>query len=96
MAVAKDTLLGSNRGKAEVVEAKESTIEGVDLSRVQSFEELAAAITENGGLDSSVGFLTAEYLIGAINEVRQGKIEPTRLTRQGGLRAKVAELMDVK
>jgi len=64
-----------------------------ELQKVESFEDLTKLLEKNGNVQGSQEFFEGKKLIELIGKVRKGELNSTAITRIGGLRQKVVDLM---
>jgi hypothetical protein len=66
------------------------------MPNAKSFSELSAVINEAGGIQGSQDFFSAKQLLDIIQKVRNGELKSTAITRTGGLRQKVEDLITIE
>jgi len=64
-----------------------------NISEVKSFDDLIKTIEKGGGIEGSQEFYDAKKLKNVIDKVRKGELGITYITRTGGLRQKVEDLL---
>ncbi|HOX10819.1 MAG TPA: hypothetical protein P5323_04025 [Candidatus Moranbacteria bacterium] len=64
-----------------------------NISEVKSFDDLIKTVEKGGGIEGSQEFYDAKKLKNVIDKVRKGELGITYITRTGGLRQKVADLL---
>lgn len=73
---------------------RETELKTKSFAEADTWTELYAMIISQGGVDKPGKSYTAREIIGLIDSVRKGEENIETITRHGGLRAKVSELLD--
>ncbi len=66
------------------------------ISRAQNFSELYQALEQEGGLQGTQQFYQASEIKNIIDRVRKGELDTSYITRTGGLRSRVDDIMKLE
>ncbi|MEW6407515.1 MAG: hypothetical protein AB1465_02385 [Patescibacteria group bacterium] len=80
----------------EAEDVLKETAERYNIQKAKTFDDLYFILEATGNLRGTNKFYTPKELVTMIEKVRQGKLTSEHITRRGGLRDKVIELMGQK